>query len=269
MLTTREDDAEEMRRLERLSRGFAPSPRPRGITMRNPASVAAPPVVWRTFCMAAAFLFLVVIVRKTAGQYHTPRIEQASLVADKHVAPRADGRCTTLRRLMRKRTRATDDFATCDPSAAELPCCSAMGHCGSTADHCECIGCIDYRNAISPKLSRKVARAWESAQRGRLPAAAARTTEINDADARSAPERATAELPAFVGDGASSAVALPKAAPHALRQARAGQHAPPTSLLQVGATQSKAATLAKLRAKLKTWTRRRAVHVNAIPTAQE
>lgn len=207
MLTSREDDAEETRRLESLSRGVPPSPRLRGISMRYPTSKAAWPFASRTCCTVFVFLLLIVLIGSTSGQYSSPRVAQGSRVADAHITPRADGRCTTLRRLMRTRRSATTDFATCDPSAAALPCCSAMGHCGSTEDHCKCSGCIDYRNIISPQLSKQVARARQSAQRVKL--------------------------------------------------RRAARHQATKAVLQATSTQSKATTVAKLRAKLETLKRRR------------
>ncbi|XP_019637236.1 PREDICTED: uncharacterized protein LOC109479688 [Branchiostoma belcheri] len=36
--------------------------------------------------------------------------------------------------------------AECDPDGGR-PCCSSANWCGSTADHCDCPGCVDYRTA--------------------------------------------------------------------------------------------------------------------------
>ncbi|XP_078580012.1 uncharacterized protein LOC144864103 [Branchiostoma floridae x Branchiostoma japonicum] len=38
--------------------------------------------------------------------------------------------------------------ALCDPYSA-TPCCSNGGWCGSTLDHCNCLGCVDYRSTLS------------------------------------------------------------------------------------------------------------------------
>ena len=32
----------------------------------------------------------------------------------------------------------------CDPDG-ESPCCSSVGECGNSDDHCKCEGCVDYR----------------------------------------------------------------------------------------------------------------------------
>eukprot|EP00058_Branchiostoma_floridae_P028571 XP_002614062.1 hypothetical protein BRAFLDRAFT_67353 [Branchiostoma floridae] len=40
--------------------------------------------------------------------------------------------------------------AECDPDG-EHPCCSVRNWCGGTTDHCDCPGCIDYRNKRSNK----------------------------------------------------------------------------------------------------------------------
>ena len=55
---------------------------------------------------------------------------------------RADGRCGAQWPL------PSGAVSECAPdSAAGGPCCSESGWCGSTAEHCECKGCVDY----SPK----------------------------------------------------------------------------------------------------------------------
>lgn len=38
-------------------------------------------------------------------------------------------------------------FKNADGGTAECPgqCCSNTGFCGSTSDHCECVGCVDYK----------------------------------------------------------------------------------------------------------------------------
>uniref|UniRef100_A0A146LX78 Chitin-binding type-1 domain-containing protein n=1 Tax=Lygus hesperus TaxID=30085 RepID=A0A146LX78_LYGHE len=35
-------------------------------------------------------------------------------------------------------------YAVCDPFNAKTPCCSFQGHCGSSDEHCNCTGCVDY-----------------------------------------------------------------------------------------------------------------------------
>lgn len=43
--------------------------------------------------------------------------------------------------------------AGCDPKG-RFPCCSAAGWCGKSREHCQCLGCVDYRQAPSLMLPR-------------------------------------------------------------------------------------------------------------------
>ena len=38
------------------------------------------------------------------------------------------------------------DPAQCDPESSWGPCCSAYGYCGISDDHCNCDGCVDFRD---------------------------------------------------------------------------------------------------------------------------
>ncbi|KAI8507062.1 hypothetical protein Bbelb_155010 [Branchiostoma belcheri] len=42
--------------------------------------------------------------------------------------------------------KENDQDAECDPGSNIAPCCSPGNWCGNTADHCDCPGCVDYRN---------------------------------------------------------------------------------------------------------------------------
>jgi len=40
-----------------------------------------------------------------------------------------------------------DEPVECEPGG-EAPCCSSLGWCGKSQDHCECGGCTDYRSSV-------------------------------------------------------------------------------------------------------------------------
>ncbi|XP_065570729.1 myosin heavy chain, non-muscle-like isoform X3 [Artemia franciscana] len=66
-------------------------------------------------------------------------------LADSHLLWRDDLRCGTnydVTTLFLLSDNAT--VAKCNPDG-QWPCCSNAGYCGWTQDHCECKGCIDYR----------------------------------------------------------------------------------------------------------------------------
>ncbi|KAI8490978.1 hypothetical protein Bbelb_313970 [Branchiostoma belcheri] len=52
-------------------------------------------------------------------------------------------------------TTADGRTAECDPDGI-YPCCSPGNWCGNTADHCDCAGCVDYRDsALKPSDQSK------------------------------------------------------------------------------------------------------------------
>merc|ERR1712117_820497 len=49
----------------------------------------------------------------------------------------------------------------CDPTAnanQKGPCCSSIGWCGNSHNHCECYGCIDFRQSEISKQIEKAIR---------------------------------------------------------------------------------------------------------------
>ncbi|XP_078700758.1 uncharacterized protein LOC144927080 [Branchiostoma floridae x Branchiostoma belcheri] len=42
--------------------------------------------------------------------------------------------------------------AECDPDSS-APCCSSINWCGNTEEHCNCVGCVDYRNTVDHSLT--------------------------------------------------------------------------------------------------------------------
>ena len=40
-------------------------------------------------------------------------------------------------------------MAICDPSSSTAYCCAASGYCGSTSEHCNCNGCVNYKTKMA------------------------------------------------------------------------------------------------------------------------
>ncbi|XP_019628312.1 PREDICTED: hemocytin-like isoform X2 [Branchiostoma belcheri] len=51
-------------------------------------------------------------------------------------------------------TTADGRTAECDPDSI-YPCCSPNNWCGNTADHCDCAGCVDYRDTVATQKWRE------------------------------------------------------------------------------------------------------------------
>ena len=59
---------------------------------------------------------------------------------------RQDGKCSGAGLATPLFARDNITLATCDPYGAS-PCCSKWGFCGSSADHCDCADCVNFRAA--------------------------------------------------------------------------------------------------------------------------
>nr|XP_002731564.1 PREDICTED: uncharacterized protein LOC100374910 [Saccoglossus kowalevskii] len=74
-------------------------------------------------------------------------IQSTIVVTDERVPWRVDGRCGSI-------FRGTNGVspAECDPYST-TPCCSSSRLCGISPDHCDCDGCIDYRDVYGVTLA--------------------------------------------------------------------------------------------------------------------